>query len=611
MPFSFSSTGIAFKVSAARVKHTLFAVVAILFLHGCQYPLDEDNFQEKSIPDASSIDLSQFSEEATLFIRATTNFTVSLLNYDKRIIYDSRALVDGEFLAQSYGFPRLDFRLDPLAYSTGVHTLQIVFALSSGSGSLADMAEAERLTVTKKWKFEVDTDAPSKVDFVDAFFHDGAIKVEWSEYDRKNFSHYVLNYASFQEEINSIHTTSFIDTTYVGGERSYSLQVYNEQNYASSPVTKSLNDDGLRIAEMKIEDQKLKVKWNRSKYHNAFRSYIIRDWKTGALSEKTSIMDTSIVLDPAGIELGFAQDVLIATVSKAYDPGIYNSLHGYPTETVKLFQGRNVADHVVTQHLISNNSVYTRSQGKVFRLDANNLDTLAMTDQLIDILKVSKNGEYAYSVHSSTVFKRDPSTLATEEVIGINTLVGQNNVRVTGLFVSNDNRIALESWGQYWIIDMNTNSVLRHSAASLNALNFSADFTFLFDGVKLYGYDGGSYTELMNMAGSSYKVEFNSNFPDEAILLETDVRKVTIVKPWTNTVVRVFFTKDHSSWMIIDETTNLGLFVGGNQNNIYDLSTGNLKMDLGYTAAGNRYYTLFNNHLYRNSYFISLDHYQR
>ena len=611
MPFSFSSTAITFKASASRVNHILIAVVAILFLHGCQYPLDEDNFQEKSIPDASSIDLSQFSEEDTLFIPATTSFTVSLLNYDKRIIYDGRALVDGEFLAQSFGFPRLDFRLDPLAYSTGVHTLQIVFALSSGSGSLADMAEAEKLTVTKNWKFEVDTDAPSKVDFIDAYFHDGAIKVEWSEYDRKNFSHYVLNYASFRQEISNIHTTSFIDTTYVGGERSYGLQVYNEQNYFSSPAIKSLNDDGLRIAEMKIEDQKLKVKWNRSKYHNAFRSYVIRDWKTGVLSEKTSIMDTSIVLDPAGIELGFSEDVLIATVSKEYDPGINSSLYGYPTETFQLYQGKKVINHVVTQHLVSNNSVYTRSNGRGFRLDADNLDTLAMTDQVIDILRVSKNGAYAYSAYRSILSKRSPGTLATEKVVDLNTMLGKDDLRVTGLFVSNDNRIAVESWGQYWIIDMNTSSVLHQGFASTNTMNLSADFGFFFDGMKLYGYDGGSYTALMNMLGASYEVEFNSNFGDEAILLQTGAKKVTIVKPWTNTVVREFFIKDHSSWMVVDETTNLALFVGGNYNNIYDLSNGDLKMDLGYTAAGDFYYTLFNNHLYRNSYFISLDHYQR
>jgi hypothetical protein len=74
--------------------------------------------------------------------------------------------------------------------------------------------------------------------------------------------------------------------------------------------------------------------------------------------------------------------------------------------------------------------------------------------------------------------------------------------------------------------------------------------------------------------------------------------------------VRQFQIKDYASRIIVDEKTNLGLFIGGNQNNIYDLDTGNLKLDLGYTASGDFYYTLFNNHLYRGSFFVPLDQYR-
>lgn len=610
MPSLCSNTITAFEFCLGRMRRVLIGISIFLVSQGCQYPLDEDNFQEKSIPDASAIDLGHFSSEDTLFISSTTNFTISVVNYEKRIVYNARALVDGEFLAQSYGYAWLDFRIDPQAYPTGVHTLEIVFELSTGSGSLADMLNAEKLAVSKKWKFKVDTDTPSKVDHFNAYYDDGAVKVEWSKYSRENFSHYKLAYGSFYQEVKDVQTTSFIDTTYVGGERFYHLQVYNQQNGFSSPSSKVYNDDGVRIAEIKIANQEFNVKWNRSKYYNAFKSYIIRDWKTDALLEKTSIMDTSIALSPAGIELGFTKDVLITTVGKAYDPKIYGSLNGYPTETVSLYQGEKVLDHDVIQYLVSNNSVYTRFQGKVLRLDADNLDTLSMTDQLIDILKVSKSGEYAYSTYSSSLFKRNPQTLITEEVVGINTLIGQSNVTVTGLFVSDNNWIALESWGEYWIIDMNTNVVIYQGVTFNNTMNLSADFSLLFDGAKLYGYDAGSYTMLMNLTGGGYEVEFNSNFSDEAILLEKYSRSVKIVKPWTNTVVRGFSIKDYSSWLVVDESTNLALFIGGNRNNIYDLSTGNLKVDLGYTPAGDFYYTLFNNHLYRGSYFVSLDHYQ-
>ncbi len=605
-----SSAICAFAISVLFIRRVAVGVVVFLVLQGCQYPLDEDNFQEKTIPDPSAIDLSQFSNEDTLFIPVTTDFSISVVNYEKRIIYEARAYVDGGFLHRSNGLRRLDFSIDPQAYSSGVHTLKIVFELSTGSGSLADMVNAEKLAVSKEWKFEVDAGTPSMVNHFDAYYDDGAIRVEWSEYSRKNFSRYKLAYSSSYQDFKDIHTTSFIDTTYVGGERSYSLQVYNQQNYSSSPSSKVYNDDGLRIAEIRTADHDFNIKWNRSKYYNAFKSYIISDWKTAAPLVRTSIMDTSIVLSAVGIELGFAEEVSVTTVGKAYDPTASGSLYGYPTQKVKVYQGKKVIDHVVTQYLVSNSSVYTRAKGKVWRLDADNLDTLATTDQLIDILKVSRNGEYAYSAYSSNITKRNPLTLATEKVFSINTLIGQNNLRVTGLFVSDDNKIALESWDNLWIIDMNTNSIIHHGSASHNVMNLSADFSLFFDGVRLYGYNAGSYTTLMSLLGAGYKVEFNSNFEDEAIIFATDSKKVTIIKPWTNTIVREFFIKDQSSGIIVDEKSNLALFIGGSRNNIYDLTTGHLKMDLGYTSTGYIYYTLFNNHLYRNSYFVSLDHYQ-
>ncbi len=592
------------------MRHLLVGVVVFLVLQGCQYSPDEDNFQEKSIPDPSAIDLSQIFNEDTLFIPVTSLFSISVLNYENREIYESYAFVDGEHLAQSNGSPKLEFRIDPQSYLTGVHTLEIVFALSSGSGSLADMLEVEKLGVSKKWKFEVDNATPTKVEILDVSYNDGAVKVEWSKYNRKNFSHYEIGHGSFyRQDIKDINTTSFIDTTYVGGERIYYLQVYNQQDRSSSSSSKTYNDDGLRIEEIKIADQKFHIKWNKSKYNKAFKSYIIRNWNGSAPIEKTSITDTSITLSPAGIELGHAEDVLITAVGKAYDPTRPSSLNEYPTETVKLYQGEKVLDHDFIKYISSTNSLYTSFEGKVFRLNADNLDTLAVTNQLIEMIDVSKNGEYAYSIYSSSLFKRNPLTLVTEKVISINTLLGQTNVRVTGLFVSDNNMVAIKTYGKYWIIDMNTNSIIHQGVNVYSKLNLSGDFNFLYDGAKLYGKSAGVYSPLINLAGTDSEVEFNANFPDEAIILGKNPRKLSIIKPWTNTLVREFQPKDYASWVMVDEKTNLAVFHGGDHNYIYDLSTGNLKMDLGYSSSS-FYYILFNNHLYRGSYLISLDQYQ-
>ncbi len=183
--------------------------------------MDEVYFKEVEPPaDSVPFELTLDTEGDTIFISEKTSFRVKL-EVDKLRILEIN-LFEGENLLKSDLNNPIHFSIDPAAYERGYYQLSAYFITSSGSGSIADIFDAEGYVFERHWVLIIENRPAVQPTSVLSINSDRYLSIKWNKIDHLGFKRYsvvVHDDASRREFfIYDRNDTTFVDSCYKYGD---------------------------------------------------------------------------------------------------------------------------------------------------------------------------------------------------------------------------------------------------------------------------------------------------------------------------------------------------------------------------------------------------------
>lgn len=501
-----------------------------IILNSCEYPLKDDYFQDISTRDSANISVSLNGIESGFILEGHKTFTYIASTGGLQIIYVN-VFIDDQ-LYKSFPGPTGLFELWSEQQPFGEHQLSIVVTTHSGTGSLADMLEAEGFIYTESWNFSVINPAPDPVIITNIFNNNGVLKIEWEKSTDPNFAKYEIfkvieGGASSYYSLTDQNTTSFEDSAFMGGNVGYYMYVHRKNGYATIGPTKSFSDEPVIISARWIKDCEVELSWPKCKYNKAFRSYSLSDNDGNSWPDITDINTTSVSGDFG--RFGKSIKYYLWVNPKGYAYGYWSNTElavGQPFPYFGNFWKNNV-----------NNDILITTEHLLYRYNVS-------TNRLTDSVRFVSYAPYMiYSpsddvlLHNSPLTKRNPVTLDL-----IATITGQDNMSLN---------LSTSAWG---IARISGNAVLYDyknmvavntlAFSSYNQIRLSDDNHYIFELeqnsiLSCYKIEGSTVSLLWNKFILSYLQIPES--PDKIVLLKPD-GTVEIIQIATNQVINTFPT---------------------------------------------------------------------
>jgi len=253
------------------------SVSVLMLLNSCEYQPKDDYYREVIVRDSANISVDLDSTGPTFNLTDRTKFSFNAQTDNLKLL-TVRIYVDNKE-KMNYSTTSGIFELDNMFYSNGEHKLDIVVTTHSGTGSLADLLNAEGFIFNRSWKFYVDNADPDPVNITKIFNDNGLLKIEWNRYSRINFKKYevlkILENGSTHSlgVINNADKNFFYDYSYVGDTISYKIRVFSQLGRIADGTVKTFTDEIPVISARSLTGSKVELSWTKCKYDKAFKNY--------------------------------------------------------------------------------------------------------------------------------------------------------------------------------------------------------------------------------------------------------------------------------------------------------------------------------------------------
>lgn len=269
-------------------KYSLFNIVYTLFLcTSCIFSPDDDiNYveisQDINLPPLY-IDLTSIKD--TLYVYGPVVLKYNINGYEQNREYSIQFTVDNNAtqLNQFNG----SFTFYPPFEKTGYFIAKLQVFTKSGTGSLADKLDAEKVVYERQWVMYVDSKPPDALSITSIKPEHGSLRIDWNKYERKNFKSYTIYktrinspYGSYtvSKVINDQDSTFYFDPSYVGGEATYWIVIRTHLHDVEGSKIKYSDNTIPRIIQIEnITDSTLKVTCSSSKYFSNINKYRITE----------------------------------------------------------------------------------------------------------------------------------------------------------------------------------------------------------------------------------------------------------------------------------------------------------------------------------------------
>jgi hypothetical protein len=334
-------------MTRSRSVYLCYLICALL---SCDFEPDGELFTtvDRASLDGLTIDLANYPEQE-IQLKSETMFLYSIETQNKQLL-ETRVLLDDAIIWIS-SQPGGSFHLDPAEMETGSYKLRIEFAVTAGTGSLADKLGAEIIYVWTERTILVDNDIPESPDDPNAIAitkvenADYSIKISWEAYTRFNFEKYEVIRRDYDENGNPAggriipvqssdpNYTNVFDHEYLGGKSEYSIKLYAAgKTYTSPPFEyEHPYKPGLNY-EIKA-DGNVTITWRSlSALKNNFLEcrLEVRDFSGGLTQtvafEFPTVSDTSVTFMPENFKFGRTKQLRLIIYSSFYQ-NYYSKVH--------------------------------------------------------------------------------------------------------------------------------------------------------------------------------------------------------------------------------------------------------------------------------------------
>ena len=255
------------------MKRFLWAAViflSIILLQACYQP-EGENFVEVIKPDFSNLSINLDTAGDTLYMSQSTRFTFTLSG---KIVEGYEILIDGDrygLVTDARG--EHDFYIDRYV-GDGIRQMELKITCKSGSHSLADKVNLEKIELSRKWVLIVDTADPKRLAITRMDTTQGTMTIHWDHYTDWRFKGYTIvkkcqTYNGSTEcariEITDSTRTQWTDTEYVGGPVYYRVDLKLSDGTVTG--TEKYFISKAAITTEILPDKKIKVTWTQPTFH--------------------------------------------------------------------------------------------------------------------------------------------------------------------------------------------------------------------------------------------------------------------------------------------------------------------------------------------------------
>lgn len=554
-----------------------------LIIISCTYEPTEENFVTINQDEPTfSISLHNFNDVDTIKLYANTSFQYDFSS-NKGYFNGVVVFIDDLNIFSSLN-PSGSFSIDAFNLGTGFHQLRVQFQNSSGTGSLLDQTGGEGYQIWKSWVLDIDVSPPQNPN-LQVSVKNGFLNLNWDEYTKPNFSEFRIAYTDYgvyrQVLITDPKKNNWIDSTFLVGERNYTLQV--KTNLKEGYWNRSFNFNYSSQTVHNPSDSTLTSTFNSSPLYGAFEK--IEIYEGGILKETIIDPATSIAkikISKSGFLLPTYMGLKFYAKKTSFP--VYQTAGGVQ-ETIRGNQMQYSYNSLFYNK--GANSVYAKrfegnSTVMLIKLDANlkgvdSVSTYSFAKTLFDESKV------CYTVSNSiiTLFDFDTklstwvplnhtSNSSISEAFGSSYSTTGNVASYHYFSIGNGN-----SPGTYYfsIKNLNTNSVIytdvrTYPRITVNpyggVLSENGKFIKTSDN-KLYKINASNIEEVPNHVFTGSYLGFRPDKSDE--FLVSSAGQLIIYDCYTNSLLKTVGLSGYS-FISYDPATQTALFRSGGTNSV-------------------------------------------
>ncbi|MEP3390498.1 MAG: hypothetical protein ABJO02_20060 [Reichenbachiella sp.] len=323
------------------VKTLSFFVLITLSL-SCTYEFDDIKKAEINIEDhaeITNIEL-EFDEDDTVKIFELTDLHYDLTGHGYRNV-DVTVTVDDQVIHTSYG-AQGNFRVRTQPAVNSIHQMVLTATINSGTGSLLDRLDGEKIVYQKNWVLSKKGRYPKPLNLRVLNDSGGILELVWDKYLERNFVEYRISVTPYEKSYGQIkyhvadpNINRLEIPHYIGGGAQIWFNVIAEGAGPQHSVLQ-VEDEGVAFNKFEYLDGDLKIYWTKSKYHQTFDSYQICSDSDGEnlIYATNDINDTTYVL--TDYKFGAHTNIFLSAVPK--DLPSYN-LNSFKFDLKNVFAG--------------------------------------------------------------------------------------------------------------------------------------------------------------------------------------------------------------------------------------------------------------------------------
>jgi hypothetical protein len=499
-----------------RQKISIIALFISVICSTCEFEPTGTNYQQvdQSVPEAV-IDLNTASD--TIRASGIIHFIYSV-DLQGRKLHQLDFLLDDEVFHTEFDTSG-SFEFNSALYDSGQHKMRLQVRAASGTGSLGDQYGREEVYNFREWTMFIDNEPPNPVAILHIVPSLGRLRIEWGKYNRWNFQQYEVytcRSEDYSEQLYRIGTilnqdsTSFVDSSYIGGESTYWIDVaaYGGRS-RSEPEIFSAPIPGFLYFHCDTENN-IVLSWSRCQFENNLNEYQLSRY---LLNYTTTVAAETVCVDStAGFGTSIPYELFIRSDQPANHP------RSIFADTLSAYIGVRFFEFQWMSFVAALNSYFLQGWDYIRRIDPGTFAVNAIIPRYsadgwtFYEFNVSTDGQHAYTfainVNENTrVLKTNPVTLEFAESYLLNDILPFPFKAEVGstIQISNQNTLAFQcyhSTGYPYtqndgivLIDMNSQEYLNLLRGVIE-FKLAPNGNYLISEDSLYAISGGQFNPI-------------------------------------------------------------------------------------------------------------------